>query len=49
MAVRDLWRKLTRRRKGDDEFDLRPNRDKLPAVDHFVQPPRPVGQDKPKH
>lgn len=49
MEFRDLWRKLTRRRGADDGVDLRPNRDKLPAVDHFVQPPKPIDQDKPKH
>jgi hypothetical protein len=48
MTLRDLWRKLTRRAE-DKELDLRPARDKLPAVDHFVQPPKPTGQDKPKY
>jgi hypothetical protein len=50
MALRDLWRKLTRRRTGDKELDTRPGLDKIPAIDHFVQPPPPApGQDKPKH
>ena len=49
MALRDLWSKLTRRRTEDKEIDLRPRRDKLPGVDHFVQPPKPTGQDKPKY
>ena len=49
MALRDLWRKLTRRRAEDKELDLRAARDKLPALDHFVQPPKPTGLDKPKY
>jgi hypothetical protein len=49
MGLRDLWRKLTRRRAEDREPDLRAGRDKLPALDHFVQPPKPTGQDKPKY
>jgi hypothetical protein len=49
MALRDFWRKLTRRRAEEKEVDLRPTRDKQPALDHFVQPPKPVGQDKPKY
>jgi hypothetical protein len=50
MALRDLWRKLTRRRAGDKELDTRPGLDKIPAIDHFVQPPPPApGQDKPKY
>jgi hypothetical protein len=50
MALRDLWRKLTRRRAEDKEPDLRPGLDKLPATGHFVQPPPPPpGQDKPKY
>jgi hypothetical protein len=50
MALRDLWRKLTRRR-GDvnKEPDLRPAHDKLPGLDHFVQPPKSTGLDKPKY
>jgi hypothetical protein len=46
MAVRDLWRKLTRRRAEEKELDLRPARDKLPPVDYFVQPPKPTGLDR---
>jgi hypothetical protein len=49
MGLRDLWRKLTRRPAEDREVDLRASRDKLPALDHFVQPPKPTGQDKPKY
>ena len=49
MAFRDLWRKLARRQAQDKELDLRPGRDKLPALDHFVQPPKPSGLDKPKY
>jgi hypothetical protein len=52
VALRDLWRKLTRRRVDDKEFDSRPTRDKVRAagaLDHFVQPPKPTGQDKPKY
>jgi hypothetical protein len=49
MVLRDLWRKLTRRRAEDEELDPRPPLDKLPALDHFVQPPKPTGQDKPKY
>jgi hypothetical protein len=53
MALSDVWRKLTRRRAKDDgeqkEVDLRPTHDKLPGLDHFVQPPKPTGLDKPKY
>ena len=50
MALRDLWRKLTRRRADDNkEPDFGSARDKLPALDHFVQPPKPTGLDKPKY
>jgi hypothetical protein len=52
MAFRDLWRKLTRRRRDATEHDRRPTRDKVRAagsLDHFVQPPKPTGQDKPKY
>jgi hypothetical protein len=52
VALRDLWRKLTRRRVDDKEFDSRSTRDKVRAagsLDHFVQPPKPTGQDKPKY
>jgi hypothetical protein len=52
MALRDLWRKLTRRGADDKELDRRPTRDKVEAagnLDHFVQPPKPTGQDKPKY
>jgi hypothetical protein len=49
MALSDLWRKLTRRRAKDKEVDLRPTHDKLPGLDHFVQPPKPTGLDKPKY
>jgi hypothetical protein len=50
MALRDLWRKLTRRRAEDKELDTRPGLNKLPATGHFVQPPPPApGQEKPKH
>ena len=50
MALRDLWRKLTRRRAEDKELDTRPGLNKLPATGHFVQPPPPPpGQDKPKY
>ena len=49
MALHGLWRKLTRRRAEDKGLDLRPARDKLPALDYFVQPPKPTGLDKPKY
>jgi hypothetical protein len=50
VSLRDLWRGLTGHREPDDKgADLRPGLDKLPAVDHFVQPPKPTGQDKPKY
>jgi hypothetical protein len=50
MALRDLWRKLTRRRAEDKQLDTRPGLNKLPATGHFVQPPPPPpGQDKPKY
>jgi hypothetical protein len=50
MALRDLWRKRTRRRADDNkELDLRPARDRLPALDKWVQPPKPTGLDKPKY
>jgi hypothetical protein len=49
MAIRDLWRKLTQRRTKDKEVDLRPEHDKLPGLDHFVQPPTPQGLEKPKY
>ena len=49
MAIRDLWRKLTKRRATDKEIDLRPERDKIPALDHFVQPLKPQGLKKPKY
>jgi hypothetical protein len=49
MALRDFWRKLTGRHAEDKELDARPPRDKLPGTDHFVQPPHPTGQDKPKY
>jgi hypothetical protein len=52
VALRDLWRKLTRRRVDDKELDSRPTRDKVRdagGLDHFVQPPKPTGQDKPKY
>jgi hypothetical protein len=48
MSLADLWRKLTRRAK-DKEVDLRLAHDKLPGIDHFVQPPKPTGLEKPKY
>jgi hypothetical protein len=55
MALRDLWRKLTRRGKEDAEFDLRPTRREL--ADASPQPDaRTSGslsrwseEDEPKH
>jgi len=56
MTLRDLWRKITAQRiEGEEldeeleELDLRHSRDTLPGVDHFVQPPKPFGQNKPKY
>ena len=49
VALRGLWRELIRRRAEDKALDLRPARDKLPALDHFVRPPKPTGLDKPKY
>jgi len=47
MAIRDLWRKLTQRRAKDKESDVR--HDKIPPLDHFVQPPKATGMEKPKY
>jgi hypothetical protein len=50
MSLRTMWRTLTRRRTEEKEIDMRPGLNKLPATDHFVQPPPPApGQERPKH
>ena len=51
MALADLWRKLRRRttKDKDKDVDLRPTHDKLPGIDHFVQPPKPTNLEKPKY
>jgi hypothetical protein len=50
MSLREFWRKLTRRRVEDNEFDTRQprdNRSDVPEVSKWV--PRPTDQDKPKY
>jgi hypothetical protein len=49
MALADLWRKLMPRRTKEKDVDLRPTHDKLPGIDHFVQPPKPTDLEKPKY
>jgi hypothetical protein len=50
MTLRDLWRKLTRRRGADDEPDMRTTRDNrsdVPEVSKYLPPSH--DQEKPKH
>jgi hypothetical protein len=53
MGLRELWRKLTRRRDEDDEPDTREGRSLFDSSEHgqerFGPQPPPSGQEKPKH
>jgi hypothetical protein len=50
MSLRELWRKLARRRKDDEEIDTRQTRDSrsdVPEVSKWV--PKSTDQEKPKY
>jgi hypothetical protein len=51
VALRDLWRKVTRRGKDDKETDLRPQRDRLGVQSDGIvnTPPKSPGLEKPKY
>jgi hypothetical protein len=51
VAVRDLWRKVTRRGRDENQIDLRPVRDTLGVQSDGIvnSPPKSPGLEKPKY